>query len=232
MYGRPHELWTLTEQAVAQSGTAAVAGRRWLYCALSLEQMGAHAQASAALGKLGDAFLRDVDPMWKAYVLATIGDPDRALALARSVAARWPRATLVQRYDLPCVEAAVALRRGDAAGALARLEVARPYELGASYSLGTDTEPIWLRARAFEALGRWVEADAEYQRLIDRRCLTVPTVKWPLGMLGVARCEAKLGHVARARAAYEEAIHFWRDAEPDYVLLQQARAESQVLAPG
>jgi hypothetical protein len=60
----------------------------------------------------------------------------------------------------------------------------------------------------------------------------VPTVKWPLGMLGVARCEAKLGHVARARAAYEEAIHFWRDAEPDYVLLQQARAESQVLAPG
>ena len=46
-----------------------------------------------------------------------------------------------------------------------------------------------------------------------------------LAHLGLARAHAMAGDTAKARAAYQEFLALWKDADPDIPILKQARAE-------
>ena len=46
-----------------------------------------------------------------------------------------------------------------------------------------------------------------------------------LARLGLARAYAMDGNTAKARAAYEDFLILWRDADPDIPVLKQAKAE-------
>ena len=53
-------------------------------------------------------------------------------------------------------------------------------------------------------------------------------LNFPLGALahlGLARASALQGDTANARAAYQDFLTLWRDADPDIPILQQAKAE-------
>ena len=46
-----------------------------------------------------------------------------------------------------------------------------------------------------------------------------------LARLGLARAYAIEGNTAKARAAYQDFLTFWKDADPDIPILKQAKAE-------
>jgi cytochrome c-type biogenesis protein CcmH/NrfG len=46
-----------------------------------------------------------------------------------------------------------------------------------------------------------------------------------LARLGLARAYAVVGDAAKARAAYQDFLALWKDADPDIPILQQAKAE-------
>jgi eukaryotic-like serine/threonine-protein kinase len=46
-----------------------------------------------------------------------------------------------------------------------------------------------------------------------------------LAHLGVARADALCGDTARALAAYQDFLAFWKDADPDIPILKEAKAE-------
>jgi len=46
-----------------------------------------------------------------------------------------------------------------------------------------------------------------------------------LAHLGLARAHAITGDTAKARAAYQDFLALWKDADPDIPILKQARAE-------
>ena len=43
--------------------------------------------------------------------------------------------------------------------------------------------------------------------------------------LGLARAYALQGNSAKARAAYQDFLNLWKDADPDIPILKQAKAE-------
>jgi cytochrome c-type biogenesis protein CcmH/NrfG len=61
--------------------------------------------------------------------------------------------------------------------------------------------------------------------MIDHRGIVL---NFPLGALahvGLGRAYALQGDTAKARAAYQEFLTLWKDADPDIPILQQAKAE-------
>jgi DNA-binding winged helix-turn-helix (wHTH) protein/Tfp pilus assembly protein PilF len=155
-----------------------------------------------------------------ARALALVGDFDRAEALAKKVAERWPSHTWVNAIWIPIIRAAIEIERGNPARAVELLETALPFEsiiVGANYT----------RGRAYLAMGKGEEAAAEFQKVLGRRSQVVGSFYpfYPLSQLGLARAHALAGDTAQSRKAYETFFELWRDADPDIPILQEAKAE-------
>jgi hypothetical protein len=57
----------------------------------------------------------------------------------------------------------------------------------------------------------------------------------PIGVMArleLARIFARLGNTAKAKAAYEDVLTIWKDADPDVPVIDQARAEYAKLQLG
>ena len=137
---------------------------------------------------------RDVQEM-AALALARAGDTAGAEKLAAELDKTFPLDTLVQRYWLPTIRAAVALQRKDPNRAIELLKVASAIELG---SRGQRTVPVYLRGEAYLMLHDGNAAAAEFQKFIDhrRRGETFPGAR--LARLGLARAYAERGHTAKS----------------------------------
>jgi hypothetical protein len=67
-------------------------------------------------------------------------------------------------------------------------------------------------------------AAAEFQKFIDHRGVVVNS--WgALARLGLARAYAMQGDTAKAKAAYQDFLTLWKDADTDVPILKQAKAE-------
>ena len=188
------------------------------------EQASADADAAVKL-----APNRDVQAM-AALALARAGDTARAQKLAAELDKALPLATLVQRYWLPTVQAAVALDGKEPSRAVELLKVASPIELGEPTQASVLLCPVYLRAEAYLMLGDGDAAAAEFQKFIDHYGL-VGNFPWgALARLGRARAyalDAAKDPAARdkARAAYQDFLTLWKDADPDIPIYKQAKAE-------
>ena len=69
------------------------------------------------------------------------------------------------------------------------------------------------------------EAAIEFQKLLDRLGLLANCPLGALAHLGLARAFVMQGDTARAKAAYQDFLTLWKDADPDIPILQQAKAE-------
>jgi hypothetical protein len=153
--------------------------------------------------------------------LALAGDTAAAEKLAAELDRTFPLDTLVQRYRMPAIRAAVALQRKDAKRAVELLQVTSPIELG---DFG-EPFPIYLRGEAYLMLHDGNAAAAEFQKFIDHRGL-VGNLPWgALARLQLARACALSGDKTRAKIAYQDFLMLWRDADPDIPILKQAKAE-------
>jgi len=156
-----------------------------------------------------------------ALALAFAADAVRTQTLADDLNKRFPEDTIVQFNFLPTIHAQLALGRHDASKAVDDLLTAAPYELswaGALY-------PVYVRGEAYLAAHQGSEAAAEFQKLLDHRGVVVNEPIGALAHLGLARAYVMLGDTAKAKAAYQDFLTLWKDADPDIPILKQAKAE-------
>jgi len=85
--------------------------------------------------------------------------------------------------------------------------------------------PMYVRAEAYLSAQHGSEAVAEFQKILDHRGLLWNCATGPLARLGLTRAYAMLGDTAKAKAAYQDFLTLWKDADPDIPVLIAAKAE-------
>jgi eukaryotic-like serine/threonine-protein kinase len=167
-----------------------------------------------------------------ALAFAYAGDDGRALALADDLNKRFPEDTLVQSNFLPVLRAKVALIRGNGSEAIEILRVATAHELGvttASTFGWTGMRPVFVRGEAYLAARQGGEAASEFQKILDHRGIVVNEPIGALAHLGLARAYVLQGDTAKAKAAYQDFLTLWKDADPEIPILIAAKSESASL---
>ena len=132
---------------------------------------------------------------------------------------------MVQRYWVPTIRAAVALEHKDPNRALELLKIASAIELSWPTNVSTFLCPVYLRGDAYLMLHDGQRATAEFHKFIDYRGLVVNFPWGALARLGLARAYAVQGDTAKARAAYQDFLTLWKDADPDVPILREAKVE-------
>jgi eukaryotic-like serine/threonine-protein kinase len=156
-----------------------------------------------------------------ALALALAGDIAEAEKLTAELDRTFPQDTLVQRYRIPAISAAVALQHKDPKRAVEVLQVTGPIEFGDN----GDFTPIYLRGEAYLMLRDGDAAVAEFQKFMDHRG-RVGNFPWgALARLQLARACALAGDKTRAKIAYQDFLTLWRDADPNIPILKQAKVE-------
>jgi hypothetical protein len=175
---------------------------------------------------------RDVRAM-AALVLARAGDTAGAKKLAAELDRTFPLDTLIQRYWLPTIRAAVALQSKDPNRAIELLKVTSAIELGQP-GLNVSLCPAYLRGEAYLMLQDGNAAAAEFQKFNDHRGVVGNFSLGALARLGLARAyalDAAKDPAAHdeALAAYQNFLALWKDADRDVPVYKQANAEYRKL---
>ena len=162
-----------------------------------------------------------------AIALARAGDAATAEKLSAELEKKSTLDTLVQRYWLPSIRAAVALNRKDPAKAIELLSQTGEIELSTDYLTAVNVSlcPPYLRAQAYLMLHDGGRAAAEFDKFMNYRGL-VGNFSWgALARLGLGRAYAMQGDKAKTLNAYEAFLTLWKDADPDVPLLREAKSE-------
>jgi len=184
------------------------------------------AREQATLAK-GRASGRDMD-YGLALAMAYAGKAGRAQALADDFGKRFPEDTIIRFNYLPTLGARIALLRSNPQQALDFLQAAAPYELGLpalSFYNWPNLYPVYVRGEAYLAAHRGSEAAAEFQRILDHRGIVLNEPIGALAHLQLARAYSLQGDTAKSRAAYQDFLTLWKDADPDIPIFKQAKAE-------
>ena len=136
---------------------------------------------------------------------------------------------MVRFSYVPVLRARIALNQGAPQRAIEALQVAIPYELGASRGLFGGLYPVYLRGEAYLTAHQGPEAAIEFQKILDHRGVVGSDPIGALAHLQLGRAYALSGDTARARSAYEDFLRLWKDADRDIPLLKTALAESAKL---
>jgi tetratricopeptide (TPR) repeat protein len=190
----------------------------------------ARTEAKEASGLSADADVQG----GAALTMALSGDQTEAQKLAHDLNERFPEGTIVRFFHVPAIHAALALQQGDARTAIESLKIAASYELAYPGLCGPPMTPVYVRGEAYLAAHEGMSAAAEFQKILDHPGLVgkVPMSGFvgnaPIGALahlGLGRAYALAGDTAKAKAAYEDFLTLWKDADPDIPVLKQAKAE-------
>ena len=82
-----------------------------------------------------------------------------------------------------------------------------------------------MRGEAYLAAHQGTEAAAEFKKILDHRGIVVNDPIGALAHLQIGRAYAMQGDTAKARAAYQDFLTLWKDADPDIPILKEAKAE-------
>jgi hypothetical protein len=167
-----------------------------------------------------------------AFALGLSGEPAQAEALAADIARHSPEDTTFRFSYVPVLRALVALSRQQPARALAELEPAAVYELaslagheGFNGSLYT----VYVRGLVYLAERKGMEAAAEFEKVLNHRGIVVydpigAVSRWRLG-----QAYALAGDVLLSKAAYDDFLTLWRNADPEIPILKKVRSERAAL---
>jgi len=180
----------------------------------------ARQQAAAALALSTG---RDVQGM-AALALVLSGDTGRAQSLAYDLDKRYAEDTIVQFSYLPMLDAELSLAHTDASKAIEALQRAGAYEL-ADMQGNTPLYTIYVRGEAYLAMHQGAEAAAEFQKILDHRGIALNEPIGALAHLKIGMAYAMQGDTAKAKAAYQDFLTLWKDADPDIPILIAARSE-------
>ena len=171
---------------------------------------------------------RDVEYI-AGLALALSGDFSRSQPLADDLDKRFPEDTFVRFTYLPVLRAVSALHRGQPTESVERLQPAVHYELAVNgLNVGLylgGLHSAYVRGEAFVAAHQYVEAAVEFQRILDHRGIVGADPISALAHWQLGRTFALSGDTIKAKAAYQDFLTFWKDADPDIPILRQAKAE-------
>jgi eukaryotic-like serine/threonine-protein kinase len=85
--------------------------------------------------------------------------------------------------------------------------------------------PVYVRGSALLGLHRGNEAAVEFQRILDHRGIVGNSPIGALAHLQLGRAYAMQGDTAKAKAAYQDFLTLWKDADPDIPIFIAAKAE-------
>ena len=161
-----------------------------------------------------------------AISLGLAGDFAEATRLNDDLGKRFPEDT-VMRYNLaPAIRAAAALAGGESDRALDALAASLPYETGqTSQDVSFALYPIYLRGEAYLAAKQGAAAAAEFQKILDHPGLVENELIGALAHLELGRAYVMAHETHKAKAAYEDFLGLWKDADTDLPILRQARTE-------
>jgi eukaryotic-like serine/threonine-protein kinase len=163
-----------------------------------------------------------------ALTLAYVGDDGRARTLSDDLRKRFPEDTLVQFNYVPALRAKLALSHGNGAESVEDLRAAAVYELGqttASIDGWTALYPVYVRGEAYLATRHGSDAATEFQKILHHRGVVLNEPIGALAHLQMGRAYAMQGDTAKAKAAYQEFLTLWKDADPNIPVLVTAKAE-------
>jgi eukaryotic-like serine/threonine-protein kinase len=103
-----------------------------------------------------------------------------------------------------------------------------PFELGRTTycSYGWNAlYPVYVRGEAYLDAHQGNEAAAEFQKILDHRGIVLNEPIGALAHLGLGRAYAMIGDTAKAKAAYQDFLALWKDADLDIPILKEAKAE-------
>jgi serine/threonine protein kinase/tetratricopeptide (TPR) repeat protein len=217
-------------QARARGAAAIYAAARGVWEAMCGNAAEGKASALAAL-ELSKG--RDVE-YTAALALALSGSSSQSETFAQDLAKRFPEDTFVKFTYEPVLRGLAALRRRKPAESVERLEIARPYELAVNglnhyhFTLG-GLHAAYVRGEALVAAGRYTEAEAEFQKVLDRRGIVGLDPLGALAQLQLGRVFSLSGNKGKAKTAYEDFFRRWKDGDIDVPILKRARAEYERL---
>jgi hypothetical protein len=133
---------------------------------------------------------------------------------------------MIQDYWLPTIRAAIQLDRGNAQKALDLLQPTSSFELGQpnQFQLGT-MYPVYVRGLAYLLKGQGQQAAYEFQKMVDHRGLLLNFPLGALARLQIGRARALIGDKGSAKAAYDEFLALWKNADSDIPVLEAAKKE-------
>jgi hypothetical protein len=171
---------------------------------------------------------RDVEYA-SAFALARAGDITRSKSLANDIGRRFPEDTSVQFNYLPTLRALFSLDAGKPAQALEELQTVDRYELAVPaisfFGFFGGLYPAYVRGETYLAMHRGAEAAAEFRKILAHRGIVLGDPMDAMARLQLARAFVMSGENAQARAAYEDLFQLWKNADADFPVLRQARAD-------
>lgn len=231
--GHMQEANRKSQHAVNLAQQSSEPDRAAMYAAGAAIREALFGEAAAATERAGAALRlsrsRDAE-YGAAFALALAGDRSQAATLAADLEKRFPEDTAVRFNYAPTLRALLALKHGEPSPAADLLQVSMPYELGeppsSFFGFYGALYPVYLRGEAYLALNRGPEAVREFQKIIDHRGIVVSDPIGALAHLQLGRAYTLSGDKIKAKAAYQDFLTLWKDADPNIPILKQARAES------
>jgi eukaryotic-like serine/threonine-protein kinase len=233
-YGRlskARELSRRAAQSALSAGSKETAANWEATAAIREAEFGntaaARRHAQAALGLTSSKAIQ----ISAALVFARSRAPVRAKQIVHTLLLQSPTDTLLAKYWTPTIFAAIALDRGDPKEALSQLDIAAPYELGGDrppFSAGSTLYPIYLRGQAYLKERQWAKAKSEFQKITGNRGLIWNFPLAPLANVQLARAMAGEAN-PDARAAYQQFLSLWAQADHDLPVFLEAKRENALL---
>jgi tetratricopeptide (TPR) repeat protein len=226
--GHLRQARALSSRAVDQAKQAAQRERSALWeagAALREAYFGKYSEAARrAKAALEISTDRDVE-YGAAFALSLSGDFTRAHELANELERRYPEDTSVRFNYLPALRARLALNRRDTSKAVQLLQAAIPYELSASRSFFGALYPVYVRGEVYLAAHQGADAAVEFQKILDHRGIVGSDPIGALARLQLGRALTISGDRTKAKAAYQDFLALWKDADSDIPVLKRAKAE-------
>jgi eukaryotic-like serine/threonine-protein kinase len=168
-----------------------------------------------------------------AFALTLSGDSSQSQTLANDLERRFPEDTSVRFNYLPTLRALLAVNRDESSSAIKVLQITTAHELApppsSFHGFFGALYPVFVRGQAYLAAHQGAEAAAEFQKIIDHPGIVVSDPVGAAARLQSGRSFALSGDKAKARAAYQDFLTLWKDADPDIPILKQAKAEYEKL---
>jgi serine/threonine protein kinase/tetratricopeptide (TPR) repeat protein len=227
-YGRLEKARDLARRASdsAVRSDAKETGAQWLvYQGVREAEVGNTTAARQAVARaLALAPGRDVKVL-AALALARTGETAQSKTLLEALQKSEPTNTFLKVYWFPVIEASIAIAQQAPDRAIVALEPALPYELGQPPPVSGTMYPAYIRGLAYLAQKNGPAAAAEFQKFLDHPGIIQNFLLGSLARLQLGRAYAISGDTAKAKAAYQDFLTLWKDADPDIPILKDAKAE-------
>ncbi len=158
-------------------------------------------------------------------VWALSGNAAEAQKRAADLEKRFPESSYVRFGYLPAIRALLAIHGGDVKEGVESVRAISSNELMMPTGTLPAMIPVYVSGETYLAAHQGAEAAAQFQMIVDHPGAVQNAPIGALAHLGLGRAYALEGDTPKARAAYQDFLSLWKDADPDIPVLKQAKAE-------